>query len=214
MKRVLTFTLSVLAVLLLVSPGHTRESDSKAHGKFRGAKHRCDRLPNKADRAFCASHALHVGPSADGIVLPLLDKRFDLTFLDEEGDPEELRPTLIGPKELTRANWVVLLQEAYEAGHTIGLTNATPVDVDRFYHAVGLQDGCGQQMEEVLPLIALQKANTRRQTQRVYVCDAAATERRERHKARHAKSRSGRQTLAARTFQRGSAPCESGYDGL
>ena len=37
MKRVFTFTLSVLAVLLLVSPGHTRDNDSKAHSKFRGA---------------------------------------------------------------------------------------------------------------------------------------------------------------------------------
>ena len=165
MKRVFTFTLSVLAVLLLVSSGYTSDSDFQIRGKFRGAKHRCDTLPNKAARAFCTAHALHVGPSADGVALSLLDKRFDLQFLDEEGDPDELRPTLVGPHELTRANWVVLLQEAYEAGHTIGLTNASPVDVDRFYHAVGIQNGCGQEMGEVLPLIALQKANTRRQTQ-------------------------------------------------
>ena len=115
-------------------------------------------------RRLCQRTMIHAGPSADGLALDLLERDFDLVFLSDDAKVDELGPIVIGPEELQNASFVVLLQRAYAAGHTVGVTNALPEEVQRLHQALGFPSGCGQGDDSEVPLVALQQSRDRRPT--------------------------------------------------
>jgi hypothetical protein len=123
---------------------------------------------HKPNRKHRTKSVIYVGPTTDANVLDLLYSDFDLVYLDDSADPEELGHLLVGPEELNNAGYVVLLREAYAAGYTVGITESGPKDVQRLQQTLGFTEGCQQLQPDSssTPFVGMQKGGNRHQTYR------------------------------------------------
>ncbi len=192
--HVVAFSVSLLSLSMLTGIAVADAfSESRFCRKLERRLERCDRLAQRNThlgrsrwrRAFCDGiekaveticaepETLLASESADGAVLDLLRKDYDVVAIDDAGPSVFPKHLIIGPADLQDPKIITLLRQAHRAGKSVAIANANDDDAHSFHHLLraGQAANCSK-LEEVssIPLYGLQRAVTRAPGQNSSYC--------------------------------------------
>lgn len=112
---------------------------------------------------------IYIGPSADGKAVTLMKSMFPHVIATEKNTPSNpAAPLLVSSRDMEEPHIQRALQQAYEAGHPVSVTDATRTDGKRLAQILGIRNGHGFEMPDdttTVPLLGFQKIRDGQRTQ-------------------------------------------------